>query len=168
MSLLGEFKGCGGSLVIIGWNIDAIDLMDHPSNVEIGLCWYQKMANNKWTYELTDHLMVDLETIIALATIDIYWWIKCLRVTSGRWKSFQQLRWWKLGYFVIHIIGVDYFSKVYLYTYVNDYIWMGVFFCVYILSLVYLLLQLYVYYFISQKNNLYIGVFRVCSECTWF
>ena len=26
------------------------------------------------------------------------------------------------GFFVIHIIGVDYCSKVYLYTYVNDYI----------------------------------------------
>ena len=27
-----------------------------------------------------------------------------------------------LGYFVIQIIGVDYCSKVYLYTYVNDHI----------------------------------------------
>ena len=48
---------------------DPIDLMDRPSNVEIGLCWYQKGANNKWTYDLIDHLMVDLETIIALATM---------------------------------------------------------------------------------------------------
>ena len=43
--------------------------MDRPSNVEIGLCWYQKNANNKWTYDLTNHLMVDLKTINALATM---------------------------------------------------------------------------------------------------
>ena len=29
------------------------------------LVW--KGTNNKWTYDLTDHLIVDLETIIALA-----------------------------------------------------------------------------------------------------
>ena len=44
-----------------------IDLMDRSSNMEIGACWYQKGANNKWTYNLTDRLMVDLETIIAVA-----------------------------------------------------------------------------------------------------
>ena len=48
---------------------DPIDLMDCPSNVEIGLCWYQKRVNNEWTYDLTDHLMLDLETIIVLATM---------------------------------------------------------------------------------------------------
>ena len=48
---------------------DPIDLMDRPSNVEIGLCWYQKGANKKWTYDLIDHLMVELEKIIALAII---------------------------------------------------------------------------------------------------
>lgn len=41
------------------------DLMDHPSNMEIDLYWYQKGINNKWTYDLTHHLMVDLERIIA-------------------------------------------------------------------------------------------------------
>ena len=46
---------------------DPIDLMYHSSNMEIGICWYQKETNNKWTYNLTDHLMVDLDTIIAIA-----------------------------------------------------------------------------------------------------
>ena len=28
-----------------------------------------KGTNNKWTYNLTDHLMVDLETMIVLASL---------------------------------------------------------------------------------------------------
>ena len=46
-----------------------IDLLDQPSNMEIGLCWYQNKNGSMWTYDLTDHLMVELETIIALATM---------------------------------------------------------------------------------------------------
>ena len=46
---------------------DPIGLIDRPSNMEIGFCWYQKGTDNKWTYNLTDHLMLRLETIIALA-----------------------------------------------------------------------------------------------------
>ena len=37
--------------------------------MEIGLCWYQQGTNNKWTYDLTDYLMVDLEKKIAFASI---------------------------------------------------------------------------------------------------
>ena len=48
--------------------IDPIGLMDRPSNMEIGLCWYGKGTNSKWTYDLTYHLMVELETINALAS----------------------------------------------------------------------------------------------------
>ena len=46
-----------------------INLMDNPSNMKIGLCWYQKGTNNKLTYDLTYHSMVDLETIIILASM---------------------------------------------------------------------------------------------------
>ena len=46
---------------------DPIDLMDHLLNMEIGSCWYLKETNSKWSYDLTYHLIVDLETIIALA-----------------------------------------------------------------------------------------------------
>ena len=46
-----------------------IDLMDRQPNTEIGSCWYQQGTNNKWTYDLTNHLIVDLETIIALASM---------------------------------------------------------------------------------------------------
>ena len=35
--------------------------------MEIGLCWHQKGTNNKLTYKFTGYLMIDLETIIALA-----------------------------------------------------------------------------------------------------
>ena len=56
--------------------MDLIGLMDRPSNIEIGLCWYKKRTNNKWTYNLPYHLMVDLKTIIALASmtyiLDVY------------------------------------------------------------------------------------------------
>ena len=44
---------------------DSIDLMDCPSDMEIGLCWYKNGTKNKWT----NHFLVDLETIIALASM---------------------------------------------------------------------------------------------------
>ena len=47
--------------------MDSIDLMDCPSNMEIGVCWYKEGTNNKWTYDVMNHLMIDLETIIVLA-----------------------------------------------------------------------------------------------------
>ena len=37
--------------------------------MEIGLCWYKNRTNKRWTYELSDYLMIDLETIIALASM---------------------------------------------------------------------------------------------------
>ena len=46
-----------------------IDLIDCSSNTDIGLCWYKKGANNKWIYNLTINLMIELETIIALAFV---------------------------------------------------------------------------------------------------
>ena len=48
---------------------EPIDLLDRPSHMEIGLCWYQNDHGSLWTYDLTNHIMVDLETIIALTTI---------------------------------------------------------------------------------------------------
>lgn len=48
---------------------ELIDLLERPSHMEIGLCWYQKDHGSLWTYDLTYHIMVDLEIIIALATI---------------------------------------------------------------------------------------------------
>ena len=40
---------------------DPIDLMDCPSTMEFGYVGYPKGTNNKWTYNLTDHLMIYLE-----------------------------------------------------------------------------------------------------------
>ena len=48
---------------------DPIDSMDYPSNLEIGLGWYKKGTNKEWIDNLTDHLMVDLETMITLANV---------------------------------------------------------------------------------------------------
>ena len=48
---------------------DPIDLMDHPSNMRIGLCWYKKGTTNKWTYDLTNYLIIDLGTITTLASM---------------------------------------------------------------------------------------------------
>ena len=52
---------------------------------------------------------------------------------------------------MIQMIGVRYYSKVYLYTYVNDYICKC--FYIYILSFVFLTLKLYVYCLILPKKN---------------
>jgi hypothetical protein len=44
--------------------------LDRPNNAEVGLCWYQKSARLKWSYDLTDHInMVELDTVIALANL---------------------------------------------------------------------------------------------------
>ena len=43
--------------------------MDYLSNTDIDLCWYQKGANNKWTYNLTNNLMIELATSTALAFV---------------------------------------------------------------------------------------------------
>lgn len=37
--------------------------------MEIELCWYQNKNALMWTYDLKDHLMKKLETIIALSTM---------------------------------------------------------------------------------------------------
>ena len=51
---------------------DPIDFVDHPSNMKIGLSWFQKGTNNKWTYNLMDHLMADLEAITAIASMTYF------------------------------------------------------------------------------------------------
>ena len=45
-----------------------IDLLNRPSNMEIGYCWYQNKNGSMWTCDMTNHAMVELDTIIALAT----------------------------------------------------------------------------------------------------
>lgn len=49
--------------------MDLIDLMYYPSNMDIGLSSFKIVINNKQTYDLTDYLMGNLETIIALASM---------------------------------------------------------------------------------------------------
>lgn len=42
--------------------------MDRPSNMENGLCQYQE-GTTKWIYNVIENLMVDLETLIVLASM---------------------------------------------------------------------------------------------------
>ena len=57
--------------------------------MEIGLCWYQKETNNEWTYDLTDHLMVDLEIIIALASMTYIIDLDAYKLHPGDEKVFN-------------------------------------------------------------------------------
>jgi hypothetical protein len=44
-------------------------VFDRPNNAEVGLCWYQKFAGLKWSYDLTNYIMVELNSVIALANL---------------------------------------------------------------------------------------------------
>ena len=57
--------------------------------MEIGLYLYQKGTNNKWTYDFTDHLMVELETIIALATMTYIAELDAYELHLGDEKNFN-------------------------------------------------------------------------------
>jgi hypothetical protein len=39
-------------------------------------------------------------------------------------ENFSTTLLWMLGFYIIHMIGIYYNEKIYLYTYVKDYIWM--------------------------------------------
>ena len=56
---------------------DPIDLMDCPSTMEFGYVGYPKGTNNKWTYNLTDHLMIYLKKI-CISFYDMYRILRCL------------------------------------------------------------------------------------------
>ena len=45
----------------------SIDLMARPLYMEMGLCWYQYSNESKWTYDLINHIMMNIDAIIALA-----------------------------------------------------------------------------------------------------
>lgn len=55
--------------------------------MEICLCWYQKGTNNKSIYDLINHLMVDIVTIIALACIIYIAYLNAYELQSGMKKS---------------------------------------------------------------------------------
>jgi len=54
--------------------------------------WYQNKNGSMWTYDVTDHLMVGLETVIALSTLTyiveticmscIQWMNECSMISS--------------------------------------------------------------------------------------
>ena len=100
---------------------DPIDLMDHPSNMRIGLCWYKKGTTNKWTYDLTNFLIINLETITTLASMTYIVHFDAYELHLGDEKPSTALL-MNARVFIILMIGVHYYSKTYLYTFVNDHI----------------------------------------------
>jgi hypothetical protein len=85
---------------------DPIDLKDCPSNMEIGLCWYLKVTNNKWTHKLIYHLMIDLETIIALASMPYIIDLDAYELHPGDEKVFKRLYQRMLG-FTLYVYTYD-------------------------------------------------------------
>ena len=81
---------------------DPIDLMVRPSNMESGLYWYQKRTNNKLTYNLTDHLMVDLETIIGLGVMTYFANLDAYELHPGNENFFNDFINESLG-FTLHL-----------------------------------------------------------------
>lgn len=41
-----------------------IDLLDRPSNLEVGFNWYQQVHGKEYSYNLIDHNMVNVKIII--------------------------------------------------------------------------------------------------------
>ena len=127
------------------------------SSMEIDLCWHQQRTNNKWADDLTYHLMVYLEVIIALASM-IYCRLRCSQVTSGGWKFVQWFYYWMLGLHNTSDRGSLLFKSIFVYL--SNWLYMNVIFfsrihivtCIFILEILCVMVDL-------QKENLYIRCF---------
>lgn len=123
MLLLGGFIGCTKKLPINGWSIGIqLKMMDRPSNKKISLCWYKKGTNNKWTYDLIDHLIVNLETISALASMTYIVDLNAYEFHPGDENSSMTLL------MNVRVLRYTYdrdllLSKIVFYINVNDYIY---------------------------------------------
>ena len=98
------------------------------SSMEIDLCWHQQRTNNKWADDLTYHLMVYLEVIIALASM-IYCRLRCSQVTSGGWKFVQWFYYWMLGLHNTFDRGSLLFKSIFVY--ISNWLYMNVIFFTY-------------------------------------
>lgn len=86
---------------------DLVDLIDCHQTWRLVYVGINNEPTIKWTYDLTYHLIMDIETIIAPTSMTYI-------VVSNAYEL--HLRDEK-----VHTIGVHYNSKIYMYTYVNDY-----------------------------------------------
>ena len=57
--------------------------------METSSCWYHKGTNNKWTYDLTCHLVVYLETIIVIAFVTYIVDLDAYKLHQGDEKVFS-------------------------------------------------------------------------------
>jgi hypothetical protein len=103
----------------------------------------RKETNNKWTYDLMDHLRVDLETIIALASTTYIVDLDAYELHPEMEKSSMTLlmKTRVLHYAYDKVLVL--FKKFIFVLNINDYT--SIFFYIYIFSLVFISLILYVY-----------------------
>ena len=118
------------NLIIVGWNIGV--QLNCWTVHQTWRCAYVgiKKANNKWTYNLTNYLMKNFlwsywyfETIIILASMTYIVDLDAYKLHPRDEKVFNHFM-LNARICILHMIEVDCYSKVYLYIYVNDYIWM--------------------------------------------
>lgn len=67
-----------------------MNLLAWSSHVEIGLCWYQKDQVSMWTYDITNHVMIDLDIVIALVIITFMEVINFYELSSNGRNSVQR------------------------------------------------------------------------------
>ena len=69
----------------------------------ISLCWCHKGTDNKWTYDLVNHLMVDFDTIIALAFMTYVTYLNACESHPEDENSFNDLFWIDVRGFAYYI-----------------------------------------------------------------
>ena len=133
-----------------------------------------KGTNNKWTYDLVVHLMVDLNTIIVLAFKAYMANLNDCELHPGDDSfsfSFKRHYWWMLGFCIIYMLKADFSSKLYLFTYVDEYIWTLISFILtlflYILPFAFLSLKCTCIAQFYKNKLIYKGLCSTCCKCTW-
>ena len=69
----------------------------------ISLCWYHKGTDNKWTYDLVNHYMVDFDTIIALAFMTYVTYLNACESHPEDENSFNDFFWIDVRGFAYYI-----------------------------------------------------------------
>ena len=82
----------------------------------------KKGTNNEWTHNLTNHLMVDLETITRFASMTYIVNIDVYELHPRNGKNLQNILLMNARFDIMHIVGGSLLLKnIYVYLF-NDYI----------------------------------------------